>query len=209
MKGALQRTIEAYNLNCLHYAAKFADYAPYVEQVQKFSTYLQSGDRVLDLGCGPGNVAKQLSMAKPLGIEGVDLSEKMVHLAQQNVPQGKFQVQDLRKAEFDAASFDAIVLSFSIVHLREAEALAVLKKAATWLKRDGYIYVSFMEGKQPGFEKTSFSEQELYFNYFREEQIKKTLEESNISCVRIEKKDYLEEDGSATTDVFVFGRKTR
>jgi len=147
MNGVLQRTIDAYNINCLHYATKFMDYAPYVEQVQKFSAYLQPGDRVLDLGCGPGNVAKQLLRAKPLSIEGLDLSEEMVQLAQQNVPQGKFQVQDLRNAEFGSESFDAIVLSFSIVHLSETEALKVLKRTANWLRWDGYIYVSFMAGK--------------------------------------------------------------
>ncbi len=209
MDNALQRTIDAYNINCHHYAAKFMDYAPYAEQVQKFSAYLQTGDRVLDIGCGPGNVAKQLSRVKSLRIEGIDLSEKMVQLAQQNVPNGRFHVQDLRDAEFSSKSFDAIVLSFSIVHLSETEALKILKRTTNWLKWDGYIYVSFMAGKEPGFEKTSFSKQELYFNYFQEEQITKILEESNITCVFAEKKDYPEEDGSSTTDVFLFGRKIR
>lgn len=71
----------------------------------------------------------------------------------------------------------------------------------------GYLYLSFMEGKQPGFETTSFSSQPIYFNYFQGTEIEELLKENGIDCFRNVRQDYLETDGSNTTDVFLFERK--
>jgi 2-polyprenyl-3-methyl-5-hydroxy-6-metoxy-1,4-benzoquinol methylase len=207
LEDKTQNTIAAYNKNYQRFAEKFMDYAPYVKQVEKFSGYLKDGFRLLDIGCGPGNVAKQLCAAKRLDITGIDLSEKMLELARQQVPQGRFYLQDSRKAVFPASSFDAIILSFSIVHLETEAAKLLLLRAAEWLKPGGYLYVSFMEGKQAGFETTSFSQEALYFNYFQEAAIRRLLTETQVVCIHSEKQDYPEPDGSVTTDVFLFGHK--
>lgn len=202
-----KNTIAAYNENYQRFAEKFMNYTPCVRQIGKFSDYLKDGACILDIGCGPGNVARQLCAAKRLEITGIDLSEKMLELARQHVPQGKFYLQDSREAVFPAAAFDAIILSFSIVHLETEAAKRLLARAAEWLKPGGYLYVSFMEGKQPGFETTSFSQDALYFNYFQEAALRSLLAENQVVCIHSEKQKYPEPDGSVTTDVFLFGHK--
>ncbi|MBP2636793.1 MAG: methylase involved in ubiquinone/menaquinone biosynthesis [Firmicutes bacterium] len=207
MGEKIEITIAAYDKNSGSYADKFMQYNPYVTHVAEFAKLLENDFVILDIGCGPGNVAKQLYAEKELTITGIDLSVEMLELAKRNVPQGNFHLQDSRKANFPSESFDAVILSFSIVHLEDAEAKAVLANASNWVRSGGYVYLSFMEGKQPGFETTSFSEQPLYFNYFQEAEIKAFLEQRGLKCIRSVRQDYPEEDGSTTTDVFLFWKK--
>ena len=207
MQDKTKLTIEVYNKSISAYTDKFMNYSPYAIHVADFAGLLEDGFKVLDIGCGPGNVAKQLCALKKLEITGIDLSSEMLEIARTNIPDGIFHLQDSRKASFLPNYFDAVVLSFSIVHLDDEEANAVLANAVKWLRSGGYLYVSFMEGKQSGFETTSFSSQPLYFNYFQETKIEELLIDNGIDCFRSVRQDYLELDGSNTTDVFLFGKK--
>lgn len=203
-----QVTIKAYNQNAKAYIDKFMDYPAYNEQVIAFSKLLSEGSRVLDIGCGPGNVARQLYLQKSVQITGIDLSEEMIKTAQKTV-QGTFFTQDMRLASFPREAFDAVVLSFSIVHLSDVEAYKLLGDAVDWLAPGGFFYLSFMEGKKAGFEKTSFSDQLIFFNYYSSNKIEAALNKLGLSIIRYIKQDYKENDGSITTDVFIFGKKNR
>jgi SAM-dependent methyltransferase len=69
---------------------------------------LRAGDRVLDVGCGPGRHAHALARR---GIEtvGVDISERFVELARRDAPPGAtFEVGDARALAYDG-EFDAVV----------------------------------------------------------------------------------------------------
>lgn len=203
----IQSTIAAYNHNVNAYSAKFMDYEPYANHVIEFAKLIVTGAKVLDIGCGPGNVAKQLFTAKPMQITGVDLSEKMVKLARSNVPAADFYTQDIRSLDFSRDHFNAIVMSFCIVHLSDTEAYKLLTNAINWLYPGGILYLSFMEGKTAGFETTSFSQEPIYFNYFNRNVIENFLVSNGITILRMARQDYNEQDGSLTTDIFIFGRK--
>ena len=203
-----QTTIHSYNQNAKAYAEKFMCHEPYTKQAKAFAELLRSGDSVLDIGCGPGNVAKQLLSAKSLQITGIDLSDEMVKLASANVPSGRFYCQDIRQAEYVTGSFDAVVLSFSIVNLKDAQADELLRKAISWTKKNGYLFVSFMAGKVAGFEQTSFSRQPIFFNYFDHGRIAKLLSEHGMEIIHSEQQDYHEPNGTITQDHFLFGRKS-
>ncbi len=201
-----QITIKAYNANAHAFADKFMEHSPYTAQVLEFAKHLAAGDSVLDIGCGPGNVAKQLLIAKSLHITGIDLSDEMVKLACKNAPLATFFRQDIREAAFPESSFNAVILSFSIVHLKDAETYRLLDKAFLWLRNKGFLYLSFMEGKQAGFEQTSFSKEPIYFNYYNSAEIEQYLITHGFSIVRSIRQDYAEPNGDITTDVFVFGQ---
>jgi SAM-dependent methyltransferase len=70
---------------------------------------LQPGDRVLDVGCGPGRHAA-VFVEKGISVVGVDLSEEFIEVARQQVtsPLAEFQVADARTLNF-ANEFDAAV----------------------------------------------------------------------------------------------------
>ena len=207
MTDKTEMTIAAYNQHAAGYAKKFMEYGPYAAQLAKFAKLLPAGAETLDVGCGPGNTAKQLLELKQVKLTGLDLSEKMVELARNHAPAGTFLVRDIRTARFLPAAFDAVVLSFCIVHLETAAAEALIDRAVGWLRPGGHLYLSFMEGKQAGFETTSFSEQPVYFNYFPGNAIEQRLRQQAMAVLEMLRQDYPEADGSMTTDVFIFSRK--
>jgi SAM-dependent methyltransferase len=69
---------------------------------------LQAGQRVLDVGCGPGRHAHELAR-RGIQVHGVDISRTFVDLATANAPQGAtFARLDARRLPFDA-EFDAAI----------------------------------------------------------------------------------------------------
>lgn len=204
----ITQNIKAYNKNASKFASRFADFEPYLNAMDDFIELLKDNCSCLDLACGPGSfsarVASRLSGAK---ITGVDISSSMIDLAKAAVPNGDFRCMNILEAEFDEAQFDAVLLSFCIVHLNRDEAVSIIEKSSRFLKSGGLLYISFMEGKTDGFEKTSFSDDEIYFHYHNENEIIRVMEDNGLRAVKRYSQDYAEADGSITKDVFVFGEK--
>ena len=67
------------------------------------------GERILDLGCGPGQLTAKIAEAGAQVI-GVDASPSMIGQARQNFPQLSFMLQDGAKLEY-ANEFDAVFSS--------------------------------------------------------------------------------------------------
>ncbi len=69
---------------------------------------LTPGDRVLDVGCGPGRHAHELAR-RGVVVHGVDISERFVEIADRGAPDGAtFERMDARALTFDA-EFDAVI----------------------------------------------------------------------------------------------------
>ena len=69
---------------------------------------LEPGQRVLDVGCGPGRHAHELAR-RGIACHGVDISERFVALARDGAPPGAtFERLDARPLRFDA-EFDAAI----------------------------------------------------------------------------------------------------
>lgn len=69
---------------------------------------LESGMRVLDVGCGPGRHAHALGK-RGIEVHGVDISERFIDLARRGAPEGvSFERLDARRMGFDS-EFDAAI----------------------------------------------------------------------------------------------------
>ncbi len=72
------------------------------------SLALQPGERVLDVGCGPGRHAHELAR-RGMVVHGVDIADRFVDLAREHAPPGAtFERLDARQLAFDGA-FDAAI----------------------------------------------------------------------------------------------------
>lgn len=69
---------------------------------------LQPGDRLLDVGCGPGRHAHEFAR-RGVSVHGIDIAQRFVDIATEHAPDGAtFERLDARALPFDA-EFDAVV----------------------------------------------------------------------------------------------------
>jgi SAM-dependent methyltransferase len=94
-------------------------------------------DRVLDLGCGPGELVRYLGGARYLGI---DMSEAYIARASRVYGhRAEFRVRDVTALEDDLGGFD-IAVAFGLVHhLDNAGAERLLSAAAAALRPGGRL----------------------------------------------------------------------
>lgn len=101
---------------------------------------LQAGDRVLDIGCGPGHIVNHL----PSGIEyhGFDIDEPSIRYAQGHfAAKGKFYCTAF--TDDVASTFNgvrAVIMNGVLHHLSDEEADAVLVSIKRCLRPDGYVF---------------------------------------------------------------------
>lgn len=204
-----EQTIAAYNKNGETYAAKFDNYQTYIQKITDFQIkHVPPGAKILDLGCGPGNNIYVLSQQdNTCRFTGVDLSSSFLEMAQKRHPNAVFLQQDIR-TPYTFSDFDTVIASFCIVHMEKLEDVAqFINNTADYLKKGGTLYLSFMEGKEAGFETTSFSQDELFFNYFPRQQVIELLEHHQLSILEISTEPYEEANGTITSDIFIYAEK--
>lgn len=201
------KTIESYNHCADTFVQIYMDLGLFEKYFREISDLLRKGSTILDMGCGPGNVARFLiNQNKGYQIVGVDLSAVMLQYAKQYVPGGKFILADLRNIVFQQ-TFDAVIASFCIIHLGENETSDFLRKTFDMLGTGGYLYLSFMYGGIPAFEKTSFSEQEMFFYYHAPEEITKVLEKTGYRVISTYRHDYQRTANQTIQDIVMIARK--
>jgi SAM-dependent methyltransferase len=89
--------------------------------------HLERGHRVLDVGCGTGDLLRLLApLVEPGEAVGIDLSETMVAEARRRhgsqVPGLRFDVGDVFALAFGDASFDRVLASQVLLHVPSVEA---------------------------------------------------------------------------------------
>lgn len=100
-----------------------------------------AGSRVLDLGCGAGQLAAHLAAGGARLAVGVDLSRRMLALARQRaagVPV-RFVRAAIETVAFAPASFDLVVSSLAVHYVADWEGLCA--RIAAWLAPGGaFVY---------------------------------------------------------------------
>ena len=178
----VKKTIAVYDAIADDYAKKLDDYAPRPEQ-EKFVSLLPKHIKVLDAGCGPGRDCDYF-VKQGLQVVGVDLSEKLLVLAKERVPQAKFIKQDLRKLRFSDQSFDGIWACASLHHLKRDEVPLVLQKFFQLLTSHGILFILVKEGKgEVDIVESLSSGLPRHFVYYTLEELNTLLKEAGFSII--------------------------
>jgi ubiquinone/menaquinone biosynthesis C-methylase UbiE len=131
------------------YDQVFAHKDGQIEAGEWLTQRLQPGARVFDAGCGTGLPTARSLVEAGFEVVGVDISQKMLELARQNVPNARFLHLDMAAlpADFVAAepAFDAITAFFSLLMLPRARIPALLEEWAGLLNPGGYMVIAMVE----------------------------------------------------------------
>lgn len=94
------------------------------------------GDRVLDVGCGPGELAELLH-ERHAQMVGLDASPAMLKLALRHAPGGSWVLGEAEALPFRSASFAQVVSNLGILHA--ADPARALADAARVLRSEGTL----------------------------------------------------------------------
>ncbi|MFI5266571.1 MAG: class I SAM-dependent DNA methyltransferase [Chloroflexota bacterium] len=141
------------------------------------------GQRVLDLGCGPGHDAARMQR-HGLCVSGVDLSEGMVRRARRKGIDAR--VLDYQALDFPEESFDGVWAARSLQHMPKAELPSVLSTIHSFLKRGGRFYLTVYEGDGEGLLETDldYYTAQRYFAFYRHPELRAILEAARFHVYR-------------------------
>jgi SAM-dependent methyltransferase len=113
--------LSGWDTNIGGYASAFGAVARQTVGAMLDAARVTRGMRVLDVCCGPGMLA---AAALERGAEaiGLDFSPEAVELARKLVPNGRFERGDAQALPYPAASFDAVLCGYGLMHLPEPAA---------------------------------------------------------------------------------------
>lgn len=194
------------------YAQRFMNVESYSDSIDRFCNHIRNEQpQILELGCGPGNITRLLKLRfRESIITAIDLAPKMIGIARKQLPDVDFRVMDVREVSTLQEKFDAVMCSFCLPFLSKDDAAKLIADCSEKLNSGGVLYISTMEGDEnkAGFESTSFSgAAEVYFNYHRQSDLEAAFLKSGFEIAQMKSQDYLESDGSMTTDLIYIGIK--
>ena len=164
--------------------------------------------KLLDVGCGPGNITKYLLSKRPdLDILGIDITPNMIELAKKNNPSANFSVMDSRNIANLSASFDGVVGGFCIPYLSQGECNAFISDVYNSLNANGLIYLSFVEGdpKKSDFKTSNMGR--VYFYYHKLEDLKEQLIKTKFEHIKVFKVAYKVSETKFETHTILTARK--
>ncbi|WP_045743769.1 class I SAM-dependent DNA methyltransferase [Actinoplanes rectilineatus] len=110
---------------------------------------LSVGTDIADVGCGTGRLLPYLA-SRGLSPRGVDLSPKMIEVAQQENPGFAYEVADLRDLPFEDTSLAGVVCWFSLIYLAPDARVPAFTELARVVKPGGYLVTAFKHGDGTG-----------------------------------------------------------
>lgn len=148
----------AYDTVAEDYAEAFADDLLQLvldrQFLDAFAQRIIAGEPVLDLGCGPGQVGEYLA-ERGLLVVGVDLAQRMLHIARRRTGNTRIVCSDMRSMPFGAGSFSGVVAYYSVHNLPRTALRTALAEIHRILKPSGAFVLA-----------THLGEGEVYSNEF-------------------------------------------
>lgn len=206
-----RKTFDTWNKVANVYADTFMELQLYNQSYIKFYTALPSSrSRVLEVGCGPGNVAKYILNERPvLEWLGIDYAPNMIQLARKFNPTAHFKTMDGRCISDLKKTFDGIICGFFIPYVSTSEAKKFISDCHKLLNTSGILYLSFIDG-DPASSKylTSSQGDQVYFYYHRKSQLIQELQDIGFALLHTTPVTYTKNDSSPEIHTILIAQKT-
>lgn len=126
-------------------------------------SFVENSGNALDIGCGCTGRILDLLLERGLSPEGIDVSQRMIELAQQRHPQIPFHHHDICTWSFNKG-YDFISAWDSIWHLPLEQQEPVLTKIVKALNPDGVFIFSFGGTDEKGEHRDNFMGPEVSYS---------------------------------------------
>lgn len=180
----------------------------YNDTYDAFCQRIPPNSKVLEIGCGPGNITKYILDKRPdFELLAIDVASNMIDLAKKNNPKADFKVMDCREIDTISEKFDAIMCGFCLPYLSKEDCKKLIVDSSNLLNKDGQIYLSIAEGdyQKSGFQ-TGSTGDKTYFYYYQEGFLVEELEKNGFEDIEIFRKTYTR-GGREEVHLIVIGRK--
>lgn len=165
--------------------------------------------RILEIGCGPGNITRYLLSKRPdFDILGIDVAPNMIKLAEKNNPTATFKVLDCRQLKEFTTPFDGIVCGFCLPFLSPEDCVQLIADCQRLLMNNGLLYLSFVEGdpNKSNFKVDSNGDR-VYFNFHKLDILKTLLALNSFGEPEVYYIDYRRNEALLEKHTILISRK--
>ncbi len=135
------QTINTYNNSAKLLAEKFDSLGARTDNIEEVINLVKKiNPSILEIGCGNGRDAEEI-IKHTSDYLGIDISEKLVELARQKVPTGKFEVADIENYSFPK-ELDIIFAFASLIHVPKDSLHKIMTAALLALNNNGIMRLS-------------------------------------------------------------------
>lgn len=160
---------------------------------QDLFDYIGDSAQILDLGCGTGLPFDQYLIENGYDLIGIDIAEKHVEKARENIPEAEIIQGDFFEANLANSSLDAVVSFYAIFHIPREEHRKLFEQINNWLKPEGYILVTVASTEMEDL-KESWNGAEIKWSSFEGSKTLEIIEKSGFEIVRTYEEDWRDED---------------
>ena len=140
MKNLRQTNVRFFDLIARYYDIFFGNWIRKTQKRAIKIIKIKNNSKILDAGCGTGNFLRILENSrKKLDLYGIDISQKMLKIAEDKLKKSKLKIESVEKMSFRDNSFD-YVFSMDAFHHYPDQNL-VIKNFYKILKIDGYLAI--------------------------------------------------------------------
>ena len=205
-----KETFQTWNKVAHLYQDKFMDLDLYNESYDFIcNSVAKNKAKVLDVGCGPGNISKYLLAKRPdFDILGIAVAPNMIELAKKNNPSAEFIVMDSRNSNEIESKFDAVICGFCLPYLSESDTEKLVQDCYNLLNENGLLYISFVEGnpEESGFISSSSGER-VFFHFHDLNELQKLLTSSGFEKQNVIKVEYPKSENEVEIHTIVISFK--
>jgi ubiquinone/menaquinone biosynthesis C-methylase UbiE len=97
---------------------------------------------VLDVGCGAGIPTAKYVVQRNLDVTGIDISDVMINMAKENVPNANFIKMDMNDLKFNENTFGGIISVYALFHVPKKNHPAIFKQFYNILKPGGILLIN-------------------------------------------------------------------